>query len=282
MKVLVSGATGFIASYLIPELLNRGVEVIATAIEPQLPPDLEWAQKVTYKPFSLDNPVDLPFEYFLQPDKMIHLAWGGLPNYRDDYHMDTNLPRQFKFLREMIEGGLKSLTVTGTCFEYGMQEGELKEDTPTIPDNPYGKAKDELRKMLFEVNQQHNIDLNWLRLFYMYGDGQGPKSLYTQLMKAIKDGDEEFNMSGGEQVRDFLEVNEIISNIASIALSDGNHGIVNCCSGKGTTVNELVDMILKREGAKIKLNRGYYPYPDWEPMAFWGNSDKLRRILDSK
>ena len=99
----------------------------------------------------------------------------------------------------MIDQGLKQVLVTGTCFEYGMQNGCLTEEMPTLPANPYALAKDILRKSLQLLQQQSSFILQWARLFYMYGPGQNPNSLLAQLERAIDNGESVFNMSGGEQ-----------------------------------------------------------------------------------
>jgi dTDP-6-deoxy-L-talose 4-dehydrogenase (NAD+) len=55
-------------------------------------------------------------------------------------------------------------------------------------------------------------------------------------------------------------------------------GIINCCSGKPVAVRRLVEQRIAERGAIISLNLGYFPYPDYEPMAFWGNSKKIDSI----
>ena len=65
------------------------------------------------------------YDYFENPDAMIHLAWEGLPNYKAAFHVEENLPRHYCIFKKLIEHGLTDITVTGTCFEYGMQEGCL-------------------------------------------------------------------------------------------------------------------------------------------------------------
>jgi nucleoside-diphosphate-sugar epimerase len=148
--VLVTGATGFIGNYVITELLKRGCRVTATSANAEKASSFPWFTSVQYIPFrlnDLDRSVNY-VEFFGNPDKIIHLAWEGLPNYRADFHMQENLPRHKAFLHNLVSNGLKDITVTGTCFEYGMQEGCLREDMPAMPDNPYAQAKDELRKYL--------------------------------------------------------------------------------------------------------------------------------------
>ena len=180
----------------------------------------------------------------------------------------------------MIGNGLQRLNVTGTCFEYGMQEGCLSENMPAKPDNAYALAKYKLYQLLEELKLEIPFQLNWLRLFYMYGKGQNPKALFSQLVAAIKRGDETFNMSGGEQERDFLPIEKVAENIALIALLENESGLVNCCSGKPVKVKDWVTNYLHQQGANIILNLGFYPYADYEPMAFWGDSKKLETILN--
>jgi len=205
----------------------------------------------------------------------IHLAWDGLPNYTSLHHFEQELPRHYSFLKKLVKAGLPSLLVTGTCFEYGMQNGPLSEDLPTLPVNPYGLAKDTLRRQLECLQKQIPFEFTWCRLFYMYGDGQPAGSLFSQLKKAVERGDAVFNMSGGEQLRDYLPVKDVARYIAALAVSGKGAGLVNVCSGKPISVRGLVENWLKEHGWHIELNLGYYPYPDYEPMAFWGDSHKL-------
>lgn len=279
-KVLVTGATGFIGSYVVEELTKLGHSVIASSVNKEKALTAGWFQKVNYISFdlgSIDQSVDY-YKFFDSPDLMIHLAWEGLPNYTSSFHEEINLPRHLAFLKNMIENGLTDLTVTGTCFEYGMQEGCLREDMPALPHNPYGKAKDELRKDLERLQKQIPFTLKWVRLFYMYGKGQNPKSLLSQLDKALANGEKVFNMSGGEQVRDFLPVEKVAENIIKIALQKKITGIINCGGGEPVTVKEFVEKYLKSRNKEISLNLGFYPYPDYEPMKFWGDMTKLKKI----
>ena len=220
------------------------------------------------------------FEYFNRPDICIHLAWQGLPNYKEAFHVEKNLPQQFALLKNLVANGLQRLTITGTCFEYGMQQGCLSESMPAKPDNAYALAKYKLYQLLVELQHETAFKLNWLRLFYMYGKGQNPKALFSQLEAAIERGDEVFNMSGGEQERDFLPVETVAEIITRVALQDEEAGLLNCCSGKPVKVKDWVNDYLDRHNATIKLNLGFYPYADYEPMAFWGDKEKLESILN--
>jgi dTDP-6-deoxy-L-talose 4-dehydrogenase (NAD+) len=226
------------------------------------------------------DPPENAFDMMGRPDVLIHLAWGGLPNFQSLHHFEEESPFHYRFLRGLVASGLKNLVVTGTCHEYGMQSGPLSESIEAQPTNPYGFAKDMLRRQLGYLRASWPFALTWARLFYLYGEGQPEDSLLPQLRRAVARGDNVFNMSGGEQLRDYLSVGEVALNIVSLALQGSDHGIVNVCSGRPVSVRRLVERWIEENSWPIKLNLGHHPYPDYEPLAFWGDRDKLDRCLD--
>lgn len=271
MKVAVVGGTGFIGNYVVRSLLNDNIEVIVTGTSIQKAREYFWFDKVTFFELNVnDIENDEVIKELASADKLINLAWTGLPNYNELFHFEKNLFPQYVFMKRLISFGLKDITVTGTCFEYGMKEGEINASTVADPQNPYAIAKDSLRKFLQQLQKKQNFKLKWLRLFYMYGDGQSQKSILAQLEGALMNGDEVFNMSGGEQLRDYLHVEEVSNLIAENALDNQKDGVYNVCSGKPIAIRSLVESYLKDKNKTIKLNLGYYPYLDYEPMAFWG------------
>jgi nucleoside-diphosphate-sugar epimerase len=282
-KILVSGATGFIGNYVIKELLKNNCNIIATSLNEEKARLASWFSSVKYIPFNLkefNKTVDY-YRFFDSPDILIHLAWEGLPNYKADFHLTENLPRHYFFLKNIVENGLIDLTVTGTCLEYGMQEGILSEKTKANPSNPYAIAKDTLRKELEKLQEQKRFHLKWVRLFYMYGIGQSTNSLLSQLDRALQNDEPSFNMSGGEQERDYLPVEKVAEYIVKIALQTRVTGIINCSSGELIKIKDLVQDYLKEKKKHIQLNLGYYPYTDYEPMRFWGDINKLKTIINN-
>lgn len=275
MRIAVTGASGFVGRHVIQELMKQSADVVAVTRDRNRLSYLN--EKASIVEFDIDFCYESCFERLGFPDVLIHLAWGGLPNYLSLHHFESELPRHYNFLKAIVISGLPSLLVAGTCFEYGMQSGSLSEDFPARPDNPYGYAKDALRRQLEFLDRSHPFELTWARLFYTYGEWQSESSLYTQLADAVLLGKRYFNMSGGEQLRDFLPVGEVARIIVRLALRPCGAGVVNVCSGKPVSVRKLVEGWLEEKGWKISLNLGHFPYPDYEPMAFWGD----RRYLDS-
>lgn len=280
MKILVTGATGFIGRHVIDCLSDTAHEVIATGRAKHY----DFGDKATYIPADLNDFKKDFFNYFQCPEVVLHLAWEGLPNYNELLHIEKNLPTSYCFLKQMIESGTRDITVLGTCFEYGLQEGCLSENTHgAAPSTSYGIAKNSLRIFLEELQKKYLFNFKWLRQFYIkHGVGQNPKSLLSQLQVALDRGDKTFNMSNGEQLRDYLPIETTANNIVRIALQNKVQGIVNNASGTPVSIRRLVEEYVRQAGQYITLNLGYYPYTTYEPMAYWGNIDKLNRCLEIK
>ncbi len=280
MKILVTGATGFIGTNLISELLKDPNNIIiATSRNITKAKKCNWFTNVKYIEHDLKNDIENLYEFFQKPEKVIHLAWEDLANYNNLIHIEDNLFNNYKFIKNLIVNGLKDILITGTCFEYGMINGCLGEDIQTKPANAYAIAKDTLRKFIIELSKNYDFQYKWVRLFYMYGKGQSEKSLMSLLDQAILNKDNEFNMSAGEQLRDFLHINEVVKNINLINKQNIYvDQAINCCSGEPKSVRSLVESYLKQKNYNMQLNLGYFPYPNYEPMAFWGDNNKINNI----
>ena len=269
-QVVVSGATGFVGQHLVPLLLNNNYQVVATARDSNKAAQFDWFKDVQFvaADFHKDN-TNISVE---TGAGLIHLAWQGLPNYRSLFHFEENLPFNYRFVKSLVSSGVSQVLITGTCFEYGFQSGLISSATKPLPNNPYAVAKDVLRQQLEFLAKENSFLLQWARLFYMYGKGQNPKSVLSQLDTAIESGDTVFNMSGGEQLRDYLPIESVAQQLFDLYVS-AREGTYNVCSGKPISVRRLVEERIKERAAHIKPNLGHYPYPDCEPMAFWGERD---------
>lgn len=278
MKVAVTGASGFIGRHVLAELECCQVEICAVTR------DATSLQSISPGVGVVEMDIAFPGEDCYArigcPDVLIHLAWDGLPNYKSLHHFESELPNHFHFLKTLIAAGLPSVFVAGTCFEYGMQSGTLSEEIKPCPNNPYGYAKDALRQQLEFLKSAKQFNLAWGRLFYMYGEDQPINSLYSQLKDAVVRRDKTFNMSGGEQLRDYLPVTEVARRIVHLAISGKDTSTINICSGQPISVRRLVEQWLKENNWEIQLNLGHYPYPDYEPLAFWGDSTKFDNFIN--
>lgn len=279
MNVLVTGATGFVGRHLVAALLARGCAVRAVARNVETAASMPWINHVEFVATDI-HAADLDIAALTDGiDVLAHLAWPGLPNYRALFHFEHNLMADYRFIKGAVEAGVAQVLVTGTCFEYGMQSGPLSESVEPQPSNPYGLAKHTLHLFLQNLQQEKPFTLQWARLFYLHGEGQNPNSLLAALDRAIDAGEASFNMSGGEQLRDFLPIASAADYLAAILHQRDFNGVINCASGQPVSVRALVEQRLRERGAALKLNLGHYPYPSHEPMAFWAVTERLQQLL---
>jgi dTDP-6-deoxy-L-talose 4-dehydrogenase (NAD+) len=279
VKFLVTGATGFVGRHLVAALLARGCEVRAVARNAETAQGMPWINDVEFVSADI-HAAELDVVALTDGvDALAHLAWPGLPNYRALFHFEHNLMADYRFIKSVVEAGVKQVLVTGTCFEYGMQSGPLSEQTEAQPANPYGLAKHTLHLFLQNLQQAQPFALQWARLFYLHGEGQNPNSLLAALDRAIDAGDASFNMSAGEQLRDFLPIETAAGYLAAIAQQRDFNGVINCASGQPVSVRALVEQRLRERGAALHLNLGHYPYPSHEPLAFWAVTERLQQLL---
>jgi nucleoside-diphosphate-sugar epimerase len=277
VKVAVSGASGFIGRHVVAALESAGLEPTLW-LRPSSPLASAWARHRAVAVDILDPPAQL-FDRLGRPDALIHLAWGGLPNYQSLHHYEQELPAHYRLIKALVRDGLASLVVAGTCFEYGMQSGPLGETMAALPANPYALAKDSLRQQLQHLQRELPFALTWARLFYLHGQGQAKTALLPQLRQAVAAGSATFAMSGGEQLRDYLSVEQAAEHLVALARKRREHGLVNVCSGTPISVRALVEGWIAANGWAIGLDLGRYPYPTHEPMAFWGDPTKLMQCL---
>ncbi len=213
-----------------------------------------------------------------QPTHLIFLSWPGLPNYQEVFHLTRNLPASIALIEQLMARGLQRLVVAGTCYEYGLQNGQLTESQYTDPVNCYAIAKDSLRRVVANRCAQQPFRWCWARIFYPYGHGQNPNSLLPSLERAIEQKEPEFCMSSGRQIRDFVSVDQVARQLLLLVNNPGAQGIYNCGSGQPISLRELAEKKLAESSSATTLKLGVYPERTDEPLAFWADTHKLDQL----
>ena len=273
MKIAITGATGFIGQHVRNVLAKTDNDVVLVVRHVEKVGDKSAREEIVAADLSQAR-TDW-FQLFGRPDIVLHLAWGGLPNYMDDYHVDVELPTQLRFLTALINSGLKKLVVTGTCYEYGISRGALSEDQETNPNTPYGIAKDRLRKELFELRSTQHFDLTWARIFYPYGEGQSERSIYSQLTRAISNNEKEFAIGSGTQMLDFIQVTTVAKALLAFVTEIKGIGLINVGSGEPQTVIEFVERLICRFESNIVPKVGVINDREYESISFWSDNNLL-------
>ncbi len=273
--VAVTGSEGFVGRRVVDSLLRKpGVEVIRI-VSPGSDAKPKAGSRVVMADV-LDNSTGHPLDD-VNADILLHLAWRGLSDFRSKEHRDQ-IAEHSRFLARSLDTGVRRVVCAGTCLEYGIVQGEVDEERPTTPTVAYAKAKNELHEEIIELTHRTDANLLWTRIFYPFGPGQHPKSLWTSLQDAIDRADSKFPMSPGLQVRDYLPVEEVGAILAQLACADAD-GVLNICSGEPVVLRQLVERWIQDRGSEIEIEPGVYGYPDYEPMEFWGSRRRLDQAL---
>lgn len=230
------------------------------------------------KRFDLLDPTSWQALLKCHPTHAILLSWPGLPNYQEPFHVTHNLPACVELIEQLVKAGLQRLVVAGTCYEYGLQNGPLKEEQFTDPVNCYAIAKDSLRRVIASRYSQQDLQCCWARIFYPFGHGQYPKSMLPTLLKALETGAESFPMGSGRQLRDFIDVQHVARQLLLLSMHQDAEGIYNVGSGIPRSVLEVAEETIAAHGGTIRLERGAYPDRSDEPLAFWAHMDKFQAL----
>jgi nucleoside-diphosphate-sugar epimerase len=278
-KILLTGQTGFIGNYLSKLLIKNNFEVLSLT---RSKTQNNFSENQLYKEVFFDINKKNNLDNILNEDieGIIHLAWGNVKEINSESHLNFSVDVHYDFLLKLIKGGVKNIFVLGTCFEYGKIEGSICESIIPKPVTNYGKAKLQLHNKLIELQSHYNFNLTWGRLFYVYGDGQ-KSTIYSQLLESIKNFDEKFDMSEGNQKLDYLSIDQVCKIIIKLYLKKSNLGCVNICSGKPIALWKQVENWISENNSKIKLNRGAIPQRSHEPLSFWGNTSYLNKLITS-
>ena len=277
MKILVTGADGYIGRHIINNLLDLGHEVIAVDIHTDDINDKAEKKKLNLFTADLTN----VYTSLGSPDVCLHMAW------RDGFvHNSVNhigdLSSHYKFLVALMEQGLKHLAVMGTMHEVGYWEGKIDENTPCNPISMYGIAKDALRRSMIAYCKSNSILLQWLRGFYILGDDKKNHSIFSKLLQADEQGQELFPFTTGKTKYDFINVDELVEQISKAVTQTDVTGIINCCSGNPMTLAERVENFIKDHKLKIRLNYGVFPDRPYDSPIIFGDDKKIKQIMSLK
>ena len=201
MKILVTGANGYIGTGVVKALLSLNQDVIATDFN--VDGIDKRAKAIAGNIFELEN----PFEYFEKPDVVLHLAWRNGFVHNSETHL-VDLPNHFAFLSRLAESGVKKIVALGSMHEIGFWEGRINEDTPCNPMSLYGISKNALRETLDLLCKQKNIKFQWIRGYYIVGNSEKGASIFSKITAAEKDGKIEFPFTTGKNQYDFIDYDE--------------------------------------------------------------------------
>jgi UDP-glucuronate decarboxylase len=270
MKILVTGATGFIGSHVARQLAQEGHDVHAI-VRPQTDlwriADIEPSLHVIHG--DLVNPsftVHSP-----SFDLCIHLAWYVEPGKY--LHSPLNkdwVEASLRLARRLHDAGCGRFIAAGTCFEYATSDPPQRESTPTAPTTLYAQSKLELLHALPSIG----FDFAWVRFFYQYGPQEDPRRLMPIVINSLRRG-QQAKLVPGDRIRDYLHVEDVASAVCAVARSK-LLGAVNVGSGAPVTVRDIALKIGQLLDRADLIKVGALPYGPTEPMHLLADNTKLR------
>lgn len=279
MKILITGANGYIGSKVVKQLCDCKADVVATDFS-----DENIDSRALFIKANIFDKHDNWLEFFGKPDVCLHLAWRDGFVHNSPKHM-MDLSSHFNFLTNLVDNGLKTAVCMGTMHEVGYWEGAIDENTPCNPLSQYGIAKNALRKSLelYCKNSNSGCNFMWLRAFYIYGDDAFGNSIFCKIRQAVKEGKKLFPFNSGKNKYDFIHIDELAKQIALCTMQDKVLGIINCCSGKPVSLAEQVEWYISHNNLDIKLDYGKFPDRPYDSPCIYGDDCKLSTIMnDSK
>ena len=184
MKVLITGASGFIGQHIAEKFLNCKYEVLLISRK----------SNILGKYNFLKADLEIRDTYIKEiinfnPDVLIHLAWDGIPDFSLDKSI-RNLNTSINFISTILDSCcLKKILISGSCFEVNNIKGAISENNIGLPKDNFTWAKHSLLLWLKSQKNKYNFDYAWMRIFYSYGPGQREKSLIPLIYSAFRNND---------------------------------------------------------------------------------------------
>ena len=273
MKILVTGANGYLGQGIVKAILERGNQVMA--VDFNVNHVDERAEKIPCNLFEIEN----PYNYFGKPDALLHLAWrDGFVHY-SNAHID-DLPKHYAFIKAFADEGCKHIAVMGSMHEVGFFEGSINENTPCHPTTPYGIGKNALRDLTAMVCKQNNAVFQWMRGYYIVGNSKYGSSIFSKITAAVEEGKKEFPFTLGQNQYDFIDYSQFCDQVAAVVGQNQEQGIINICSGRPEKLADRVERFIKDNNYDIRLKYGAFPDRPYDSKAIWGDSSKIEKIME--
>lgn len=280
MRVLVTGATGFLGSYLVDDLIRNGHQV-AILLRPGANP---WRvsvplSDVTIITGDLDNIYRLrePIAAFC-PDGIAHLAWQGVGNVdRNNVIQGHNVPNVLDLAAISIEAGAKVFIGAGSQAEYGPYSRAIRETDLTEPTTLYGRAKLAAGNMVSQVCSDRGVRFGWLRIFSTYGPKDADYWLIPSLIRTLKKG-KRMPLTRCEQRWGFLHARDAAAAFRLALTTDGAAGVFNVGSSDAPLLRETVSTLRSLVNPDADLGFGDIPYRPDQVMVLQADIGRLRTL----
>jgi len=272
MHFFVTGGTGFLGSHFLAASLAAGHRVTAlrrnggkTRIALKQEP--RWCNG--------DLGDDLS-DQLRNCDALIHLAAAGVTTYKDDwdYCFRINVTQSLALWRQAVDCGIKYFLICGSCFEYGMSGLSceyIHAEASLLPIDAYSASKASATMAAIGLANRFNLRLLIARPFHLYGEGEAETRFWPSLRRAALAG-EDFAMSEGQQIRDFMRVDDAAETLLMLACDLKKmttcSAVRNIGTGRPTTLLKFAQEQWALHNGTVLLLPGKIPYRSNEIMRY--------------
>ncbi len=281
MRVFVTGASGFLGSYVVRQLIENR-HSIAILVRPNSNPwrIADIVSSLTVVAGDLDHP-DCVFEQLsvFAPEAVLHLGWAGVENrFHNVSEQDLNTDQILHLLEMCVRLGVGTWIGLGSQAEYGPSDRVIDEGHETNPLTNYGRNKLASGQLADRFCNSHGIRFVWLRLFTAYGPMDNPSWFIPSIALTLLSGKEP-EMTAGTQVMDFLYVADAADAIVRIMEDDQACGIFNLASGSESTVLDVAEKIRELINRELRLSVGAIAIKPDQVNGLRADTTRLRDIF---
>jgi nucleoside-diphosphate-sugar epimerase len=263
VKLLITGAGGFIGSAVVAHAVKAGHDVVAT-IRPGGSQERLADVSANIEVVAIDLRDSAGVEVMLaahRPNVIVHVAWSGVSNAArlDQLQINDNIESSCRLLELAAAAGVSKFVGIGSQGEYGPKEGSISETELPNPTTLYGASKLAVHHLTRQLAAQAGMAYAWVRVFAAYGPGDNPHWLIGSLINQMLQGRRP-QTTLGEQRWDYLFIDDIASAIVAVAVVDQATGVFNLAAGESIQIRTLVEQIRDLSAPNLELIFGEIPY----------------------
>lgn len=283
IPVLITGAEGFIGSHLARRLAGEGARVSAL-----VRPGADLSRLAGLEERIEIHPLDIRHSEPLarlaatsQPRLIFHLAAVTDPSRSPegfDRCMAVNFTGTLNLLRALADIEYDRLIAACTAEVYGRNPAPFQEDMLPDPVSPYSLSKAAATLLCRNWAAAYGCPVTILRLFLVYGPGQGEERFLPQLIDTALAG-KPFRMTPGEQTREYTYISDAVEGFIRAARRGPAGEVVNLGSGEEISLRKLVGLTGEVLGREVVLDPNFLPYRENEIRRFFGDHSRARRLL---
>lgn len=276
-RVIITGATGAIGIALIKELINKKVEVLVfTRKESKRNCNIPKSNYIQIKYCSLSNLKNISNESNIEYDVFFHLAWAGTSG--EDRNDKKLQEKNVEYALDAVECAkrfkCKKFVGIGSQAEYGRADCPLTENTPTKPENEYGKAKLKASILTKQKSLENGLEFNWIRVLSVFGPNDGGNTLISYAIKQFMKN-EELDVTKCEQIWDYLYSEDAAKAIILVAKKGIKNKTYVLGSGSSRPLKEYLEDIKRVMKSNSVINYGKIPYIKNQTMSLYADISDL-------